>query len=84
MGCPTTGATLRAYCECANKKRDESAPVIVGSVETTWICNSEYEDSIKTGVFSSMSRHRFFWQCLNCGKKRFIGIWGSDGHVYSR
>ena len=79
---PTTGATMRAYCDCANKKRDESAPVIAAPVETTWVCRTEFRDNIKTGLFSSAGRFRYFWQCLNCSKRQLIGTWDSNGLGY--
>jgi len=82
MSMPVTGSTIRAYCDCANKKRDESSPVIAGAIETTWICKSEYKDTVKSGVFSSIGRYRYYWECLNCGKKRLIGIWDNEGNCW--
>ena len=63
-------------------KVEGSTSSIVGSVETTWICVTEFKDSVKTGLFSSTDRYRHYWQCVNCGKRRLIGTWDAKGYSY--
>ncbi len=82
MAKPVSGETMQAYCDCANKKRDESNPVVSSPVQTTWVCKSKYKDSVSSGIFSSVARFLYFWECLNCGKKRNIGIWDANGASY--
>ncbi len=82
MSEPETGASMRAYCDCANRKVEDSTSSVAGSVETTWICVTEFKDTIKTGLFSSTDRYRHYWECLNCGKRRLIGTWDAKGYSY--
>ncbi|TVL96831.1 MAG: hypothetical protein CV082_05835 [Candidatus Brocadia sp. BL1] len=78
MGKPEVGSTMQVYCDCANKKGE----VIYSSVNTTWICKSEYLDIVKNGIFSSVNRFKYYWECLNCGKTRDVGIWDTEGSSY--
>lgn len=75
MSLPEVGATMRAYCDCANKKRDESSPVIACPVETTWVCNRTFEHKYRVGLLlGSASIFRYDWKCSNCGKGCLIGF----------
>ena len=82
MSVPIPGSSIVAYCDCANKKRDESNPVVAAPVNTTWTCKCEYLDKVSTRIFSSIARFQYYWVCLNCGKKRLIGVWDTDGSYY--
>lgn len=64
---PVVGQTMTTYCECANEKRDSYS-----TINTTWICKGKI---VQTGFWPSSNITEFYWECLNCGKKRTIGKW---------
>lgn len=64
MSVPSVGQTMSSYCECANKERGYSA------IQTTWVCKAE-----RRGSILRMNIFEYYWECLNCGKKRIIGTW---------
>lgn len=71
---PRVGETMPSYCDCANRARDASQPVLTEPVQTTWICKA----SFKLHLSRTTKAFDYYWECTNCGKQRMIGVWG-DG-----
>ncbi len=70
---PIPATTMQCYCDCANKLRDESQPVVTEAVLTTWICKAT------EGRVKGRSAREYYWECINCGKRRSIGVWALYG-----
>ena len=97
MSIPVIGSTQNFYCDCIQKEKKESFRdrdysteertfTERGQLTAAWICKARHKKSWtqSTGVFSSrqISTWLYYWECLNCGKKRNIGVWDSDGANY--
>lgn len=77
MGKPEPGQTLNTYCACVNKDNHSS----YSSNHTTWICKAVFKR--RTGFWSGDKRiFEYYWECMNCGKKKPIGEWDDDGTFY--
>ena len=97
MSTPVIGAIQQFYCDCLEKKKTESlrdrdfrteerTSTEQGPLSVGWICKARKQKSWteSTGLFSSreVGAYMYYWECVNCGKKREIGIWDSDGRSY--
>jgi hypothetical protein len=97
MGAPVDGSVQQFYCDCLDKKHTEtyrdssylSTERVVrdhGSATTSWVCKSRFVKSFtkSTGWFSSEEHNiwAYYWECLNCGKIRQIGMWNCCGGSY--
>lgn len=97
MSKPEDGTQQSFYCDCCKSSRNESFKDKDARTEeriineqngmaTTWICKCRYIKSFNvfTGFFSSesVSLWMYYWECMNCGKVRDIGVWDSKGAGY--
>ncbi len=97
MAQPTTGEVQHFYCDCLVKKRQESfsdkdyrkeeRTLTERTTGTTaWICKCRKYKSFRRSkcLFSSewVTTWQYWWECMNCGKQRVIGVWDSEGGSY--
>lgn len=97
MAQPTQGEVRNFYCKCIEKTRSEFERDRLGLLKehnisvptpsaTSWICKCRKYKSWKqsTGLFSSIyiTAFEYYWECMNCGKKTIIGVWGNNGVSY--
>lgn len=67
---PVINAEKAFYCDCVDR-------------ETTWLCKAQPGGMAlgRRGEPITWGLHRYWWQCMNCGKRRTIGVW-SDNSEY--
>lgn len=96
MAIPVLGEIKNFYCQCIEKSKSEYTQDRYGVTQhniaiptpssTSWICKCKQKKSWKenTGLFSStwITAFEYYWECMNCGKKTSIGVWGSNGSSY--
>ena len=69
MGKPEPGAVLNTYCACVNKDNESSYL----SNQTTWICKAVFIKEKLSFWHDSKRIFEYYWECMNCGKKKPIG-----------
>lgn len=57
---PQTGNTTQGHCDCNQSY-------------TTWSVTRELAESLVVGRPRTL--YKYYWVCLNCGKRRLIGEW---------